>query len=216
MTGRGPPALPGHAKLSCAGYPSPSAHPHRSLITITDHLHMTTHYDLLTIGGGSGGVAVSNRAALYGARCLLIEKGRLGGTCVNVGCVPKKVMWNGAQIAGALQDAADYGFRIGEHTFDWATLKRARDEHVLDLNGRYARYLASNRVQVLAGAARFVGRRTVEVDGERYSAVHVVIATGGRPTRPDIPGVRYGITSDGFFELEAQPRKVAIVGPGYI
>ena len=177
---------------------------------------MTNHYDLLTIGGGSGGVAVSNRASLYGARCLLIEKGRLGGTCVNVGCVPKKVMWNGAQIAGALQDAADYGFRIGEHTFDWTTLKRNRDEHVLDLNGRYARYLASNKVTVLAGAARFVGPRTVEVDGRRYSADHVVIATGGRPTVPDIPGARYGITSDGFFELEVQPRKVAIVGAGYI
>ncbi len=177
---------------------------------------MTQHYNLLTIGGGSGGVAVSNRAGLYGATCLLIEKGRLGGTCVNVGCVPKKVMWNGAQIAGALEDAADYGFRIGSHAFDWATLKRNRDEHVLDLNGRYARYLASNKVAMLAGAARFVGPKTVEVDGERYSADHVVIATGGRPTVPDVPGARYGITSDGFFELEAQPRKVAIVGAGYI
>jgi glutathione reductase (NADPH) len=177
---------------------------------------MTQHYDLLTIGGGSGGVAISNRAGLYGAKCLLIEKGRLGGTCVNVGCVPKKVMWNGAQIAGALEDAADYGFRVGPHTFDWATLKRNRDGHVLDLNGRYARYLASNKVAVLAGAARFVGPKTVEVGGERYSADHVVIATGGRPTVPDVPGARYGITSDDFFELEAQPRKVAIVGAGYI
>jgi glutathione reductase (NADPH) len=177
---------------------------------------MTKHYDLLTIGGGSGGVAVSNRAGLYGASCLLIEKGRLGGTCVNVGCVPKKVMWNGAQIAGALEDAADYGFRIGAHVFDWATLKRNRDEHVLDLNGRYARYLASNKVAVHAGAARFVGPRTVEVEGERFSADHVIIATGGRPIVPDVPGARYGITSDGFFDLEAQPRKVAIVGAGYI
>jgi glutathione reductase (NADPH) len=177
---------------------------------------MTNHYDLLTIGGGSGGVAVSNHAGLYGAKCLLIEKGRLGGTCVNVGCVPKKVMWNGAQIAGALEDAADYGFSIGEQKFDWATLKRNRDEHVHDLNGRYARYLAGNKVSVLAGAARFVGPRTVEVDGARYSADHVVIATGGRPSVPDIPGARYGITSDGFFELQAQPRKVAVVGAGYI
>jgi glutathione reductase (NADPH) len=177
---------------------------------------MTQHYNLLTIGGGSGGVAVSNRAGLYGATCLLIEKGRVGGTCVNVGCVPKKVMWNGAQIAGALEDAADYGFRIDAHAFDWATLKRNRDEHVLDLNGRYARYLASNKVAVLAGTARFVGPKTVEVAGERYSADHVVIATGGRPIVPDVAGARYGITSDGFFELEAQPRKVAIVGAGYI
>ncbi len=174
------------------------------------------HFDLLTIGGGSGGVAVSNRAGLYGAKCLLIEKARLGGTCVNVGCVPKKVMWNGAQIAGALEDAADYGFSIGQRAFDWATLKRNRDEHVLDLNGRYARYLASNNVTVLAGAARFVAPRTVEVGGERYSAEHVVIASGGHPMVPAIPGAHYGITSDGFFELEAQPRKVAIVGAGYI
>jgi glutathione reductase (NADPH) len=177
---------------------------------------MTQHYNLLTIGGGSGGVAVSNRAGTYGATCLLIEKARLGGTCVNVGCVPKKVMWNGAQIAGALEDAADYGFRIESHAFDWATLKRNRDEHVLDLNGRYARYLASNKVAVLAGSARFVGPKTIEVAGERYSADHVVIATGGRPIVPDVAGARYGITSDGFFELEVQPRKVAIVGAGYI
>jgi glutathione reductase (NADPH) len=125
-------------------------------------------------------------------------------------------MWNGAQIAGALEDAADYGFSIGPRTFDWPTLKRNRDAHVLDLNGRYARYLASNNVTVLAGAARFVGPRTVEVGGERYSAEHVVIATGGHPIVPDVPGARYGITSDGFFELETQPRKVAIVGAGYI
>ena len=174
------------------------------------------HFDLLTIGGGSGGVAVSNRAGLHGAKCLLIEKARLGGTCVNVGCVPKKVMWNGAQIAGALEDAADYGFSIGTRAFDWPTLKHNRDEHVLDLNGRYARYLASNRVTVVAGAARFVGPRTVEVNGERYSAEHVVIATGGHPMVPDIPGAHHGITSDGFFELQQQPRKVAIVGAGYI
>src|SRR5512139_1498321 len=98
-------------------------------------MDMTQHFDLITIGGGSGGVAASNRAAQYGAKCLLVEKGRLGGTCVNVGCVPKKVMWNGAQIAGALEDAADYGFSIGSHTFDWAKLKRERDQHVRDLNG---------------------------------------------------------------------------------
>jgi glutathione reductase (NADPH) len=177
---------------------------------------MTEHYDLLTIGGGSGGVAVSNRAASYGRRCLLIEKGRLGGTCVNVGCVPKKVMWNGAEIAGALEDATDYGFRVEAHAFDWATLKRNRDEHVLDLNGRYARYLAGNKVDILAGTARFVAPKTVTIGAQRYSADHVVIATGGRPIVPDVPGAHYGITSDGFFELETLPRKVAIVGAGYI
>lgn len=177
---------------------------------------MTQHFDLLTIGGGSGGVAVSNRAGSYGAKCLLIEKGRLGGTCVNVGCVPKKVMWNGAQLGHALKDAADYGWRVGTHEFDWATLKRERDGHVHDLNQGYARYLASNKVQVVQAEARFVGPKTVEADGQRYSADRVVIATGGHPIVPDLPGARRGISSDGFFELESRPRKVAIVGAGYI
>jgi glutathione reductase (NADPH) len=177
---------------------------------------MTQHYDLLTIGGGSGGVAASNRAGQYGAKCLLIEKGRLGGTCVNVGCVPKKVMWNGAQIAHALEDAADYGFTIDGRRFDWATLKRNRDQHVRDLNGHYGRSLASNGVEVVPGEARFVAPKTVEVDGRRYSADHVIVATGGHPIVPDVAGARYGITSDGFFDLEQQPKKVAIVGAGYI
>jgi len=177
---------------------------------------MTQEFDLLTIGGGSGGVAASNRAASYGARCLLIEKGRLGGTCVNVGCVPKKVMWNGAQIAHALEDAADYGFDVERKGFDWARLKHERDRHVHDLNGHYARYLASNKVELVQGEARFVGPRTVEVNGVRYRGRQVLIATGGHPIMPDVPGAELGITSDGFFDLEHLPRKVAIVGAGYI
>ena len=177
---------------------------------------MTQHFDLLTIGGGSGGVAASNRAASYGARCLLIEKGRLGGTCVNVGCVPKKIMWNAAQLAHGLEDAADYGFRLTGREFDFATLKRERDRHVRELNAHYAKYLAGNKVEVIAGDARFVAPKTVEVNSQRYSAERVVIATGGHPQVPDVPGARYGITSDGFFALERLPHKVAIVGAGYI
>jgi len=177
---------------------------------------MAQDFDLITIGGGSGGVAASNRAALYGARCLLVEKGRLGGTCVNVGCVPKKVMWNGAQIAHALEDAADYGFSVERKGFDFAKLKAERDRHVHDLNGHYARYLAGNKVELVHGEARFVGPRTFEVNGTRYSGRHVLIATGGHPIVPDVPGAELGITSDGFFDLERLPRKVAIVGAGYI
>lgn len=173
-------------------------------------------YDLITIGGGSGGVAISNRAGLYGKRCLLIERARLGGTCVNVGCVPKKVMWNGAQLAHAIEDAADYGFSVESHGFDWAKLKRERDQHVADLNAHYAKYLASNKVEVVQGSARFVGPRVVEVNGQRYEGRHVVIATGGRPTVPAIPGANLGITSDGFFALPSRPERVAIVGGGYI
>jgi glutathione reductase (NADPH) len=177
---------------------------------------MTRHFDLLTIGGGSGGVAVSNRAAQYGAKCAVVERARLGGTCVNVGCVPKKVMWNAAQLAHALEDAADYGFTLGTHQFDWTVLKRNRDGHVLDLNRIYAQTLARNRVEVIHGDARFVGPKTIDVNGEHISAEHVVIATGGHPIVPKVPGAMYGITSDGFFELERLPDKVAVLGAGYI
>jgi glutathione reductase (NADPH) len=177
---------------------------------------MSEHFDLLTIGGGSGGVAISNRAAQHGARCVLIERGRLGGTCVNVGCVPKKIMWNAGHIAHTLEDAADYGFPVGAHQLDWSTLKDSRDRYVLDLNERYAAGLASNRVTLVRGDARFVGPKTLEVGGQRLTAEHVVIATGGHPIVPDVPGAEHGITSDGFFELGRRPDKVAIVGAGYI
>jgi glutathione reductase (NADPH) len=177
---------------------------------------MSRHFDLLTIGAGSGGVAISNRAAQYGAKCALIERGRLGGTCVNVGCVPKKVMWNAAQLAHALADAPDYGFVLGPHELRWEELKRNRDRHVLDLNGRYADGLAASGVELIRGSARFIGPQAVEINGEQIGADHVVIATGGHPIVPDIPGAELGITSDGFFELAQRPDKVAIVGAGYI
>jgi len=177
---------------------------------------MTRRFDLLTIGGGSGGVAVSNRAASYGAKCALIEAGRLGGTCVNVGCVPKKIMWNGASLAHAIEDAADYGFTISGTEFDWAHLKRNRDQHVLELNGHYERTLLKNGVEIIRGFARFIGPKAVEVNGETLTAEHIAIAVGGRPIKPDIPGSDLGITSDGFFELETRPNKVAIVGAGYV
>ena len=177
---------------------------------------MNRQFDLLTIGGGSGGVAVSNRAASHGAKVALIESERLGGTCVNVGCVPKKVMWNGASLAHAIEDAADYGFSIPAHSFDWATLKRKRDQHVLDLNGHYERGLTKNGVEIVRGSARFVGPQTVKVGAETYSAKHIVIAAGGRPVKPDIPGAAFGITSDGFFDLATLPKRVALIGAGYV
>lgn len=177
---------------------------------------MTRHFDLLTLGGGSGGVAVSNRAASYGAKCALIEAGRLGGTCVNVGCIPKKIMWNGASLAHAIEDAADHGFSVGPVKFDWAHLKRNRDRYVADMNGHYERTLTRNGVEIVRGFARFVGPKAVEVNGEKLTAEHIVIAVGGRPIMPDIPGSELGINSDGFFELEARPNKVAIVGAGYV
>ena len=179
-------------------------------------------FDLISIGGGSGGLACAQRAREYGASAAVIEPARLGGTCVNVGCVPKKVMWNAAGIAASLGDAADYGFEAARaaHEWtaahDWQTLKTKRDAYIARLNGIYARNLAHKGVVHIAGAARFVDARTLEVDGRRLTAKHIVIATGGRPIVPDLPGAELGITSDGFFELESRPARVAVVGSGYI
>lgn len=177
---------------------------------------MPRHYDLIAIGAGSGGLSVAERAARYGAKCAVIESGPLGGTCVNVGCVPKKVMWFGAGLAHALEDAAGYGFTLGTYRFDWSTLKRGRDRYVRGITTWYHTYLADSDIDAITGRARFVDAHTLEVDGETYTADHIVIATGGSPTLPDLPGAEFGITSDGFFELEALPRRVAIVGAGYI
>ncbi len=178
---------------------------------------MTTRaFDLICIGGGSGGLACAQRAAEYGARAAVIEYGRLGGTCVNVGCVPKKVMWNAAGIAARIEDAADYGFDVTCRAHDWTALKGKRDAYIARLNAIYARNLAARGVQHIAGAAKFVGAHEIEAGGERLRAEHVVIATGGRPMLPVLPGAEFGITSDGFFELEALPKRVAVVGSGYI
>lgn len=177
---------------------------------------MTRHYDLLCIGGGSGGIATANRASHYGAKCAVIEGGRLGGTCVNVGCVPKKIMWNAASVNHALHQAAEYGFSLKQHEFHWAVLKQARDAYIQRLNQRYGTGLTDNKVEVVHGYARFVDVHTVEVNDERITADHIVIATGGRPITPQIPGAELGITSDGFFELQSQPQRIAIVGAGYI
>ncbi|MFZ0468686.1 MAG: FAD-dependent oxidoreductase, partial [Thiogranum sp.] len=177
---------------------------------------MTQHYDLIAIGGGSGGLSVAERAARYGKKCAVIEKGPLGGTCVNVGCVPKKVMWLGASIAHTIENAAGYGFSIAAVDFDWARLKQARDDYVHGINDWYHTYLADSNIDEIVGTARFVDAKTVEVDGEYYSADHIVVAPGGAPIVPDTEGAELGITSDGFFELDALPRRVAVVGSGYI
>jgi glutathione reductase (NADPH) len=177
---------------------------------------MQHEYDLAVIGGGSGGLACAQRAAEYGARALIVEAQRLGGTCVNVGCVPKKVMWNAAQIAHAIEDAAEYGFAVERGALDWSALKRGRDAYVERLNGIYERNLAKRGVELLRGRARFEGPGVLHVGERRIAAAHTVIATGGRPHLPDLPGAQLGLTSDGFFELPAQPRRVAVVGSGYI
>ena len=177
---------------------------------------MQSRNDLIVIGGGSGGIAMANRAASYGAKVALIEAGRLGGTCVNVGCVPKKIMWNAASIAHVFHEAGDYGYTATVERFEWASLKRKRDDYVAWLNGRYQAGLEKNGVQWIRGHAHFDGPRAVAVDGARLEAPHVAIATGGRPIIPDWKGAELGITSDGFFELPRQPKRVAVVGAGYV
>lgn len=177
---------------------------------------MTDKFDLLVIGGGSGGLASAQRAAEYGAKVAVVEYGRLGGTCVNVGCVPKKIMWYAAQHAHQLHHAPDYGFDVTINGHDWSALKSRRDAYIKRLNGIYARNLDTRGVSLITGAARFVDANTVDVGGREYTAERIVVATGGRPIVPDIPGAELGITSDGFFELEERPQRVLIAGSGYV
>jgi glutathione reductase (NADPH) len=174
-------------------------------------------FDFLVIGGGSGGLAAAQRAAEYGAKVALFEPARLGGTCVNVGCVPKKVMWNAAELAAALDHAPHYGFDVRKGGHDWLKLKRGRDAYVLRLNGIYERNLDKKGIVTVRAAAKLrSATEVVDANGELYRARHVLIATGGRPNYPPVPGAELGISSDGFFELEALPRRVTVVGSGYI
>lgn len=177
---------------------------------------MAQHYDLIAVGAGSGGLSVAERAAEYGASCAVIEAGALGGTCVNVGCVPKKIMWGGAQIADTLKIAPDYGFSVKVNGFDWATLVSARQQYISNTTQWYDGYLKESGIKLIPGFARFVDDKTVEVGAERFHADHIVLAPGTSPVLPEVEGAEYGITSDGFFALTEQPKKVAIVGAGYI
>jgi glutathione reductase (NADPH) len=177
---------------------------------------LATKFDLIVIGGGSGGIAHARRAAEYGAKVAVVESGPLGGTCVNVGCVPKKVMWYTASQMHQAAHAADYGFDIEVRGHDWAAVKERRDAYVSRLNGIYERNLGNSGVTTIPGAARFVDAHTVAVGDAEYTADRIVIATGGRPLVPSIPGAEHGITSDGFFELEERPQRVLVAGSGYI
>ena len=178
---------------------------------------MVKEYDYIVIGGGSGGIASANRAAMHGAKVILFEGKEVGGTCVNVGCVPKKVMWYGAQVAETLHRyAGEYGFDVTINKFDFATLKANRQAYIDRIHGSYERGFDSNGVERVYEYARFVDPHTVEVAGERYTAPNILIATGGHALYPNIPGSEYGITSDGFFELDEVPKRTAVIGAGYI
>ncbi len=177
---------------------------------------MARQYDLLVIGGGSGGLAAAQRAAEYGAKVAVFEPNRLGGTCVNVGCVPKKVMWYAADLAHDLELAADYGFRVDRKGHDWPALKQRRDAYVARLNAIYERNLNNKDITWVEAAATFSAPRQLVAGGEAFTAPHIIVATGGQPTLPALPGAELGITSDGFFELAERPDRVLVVGSGYV
>ena len=177
---------------------------------------MTQHFDYIAIGGGSGGIASANRAAKLGKKAAVIEAKYIGGTCVNVGCVPKKAMWYAGQIADALKYSHDYGFNVESGDFSWDRLVKNREAYIERIHAAYQRGFDSNKVTVINGFAKFVNKNTVEVNGEHFTADHITIATGGRPSRPSIEGAEFGIDSDGFFELTQQPKSVAVIGAGYI
>ncbi|MEE8236634.1 MAG: glutathione-disulfide reductase, partial [Gammaproteobacteria bacterium] len=158
----------------------------------------------------------SRRAAEYGARVAIIEKGRMGGTCVNVGCVPKKIMWYAESLAHEIHEAPEYGFDVSVRGQNWAELKRRRDAYVKRLNDIYENNLAASNVRVIEGEARFENSNTIQVGELSLTAPHIIIATGGEPRVPDFDGAELGITSDGFFELAERPASVAIVGAGYV
>lgn len=173
-------------------------------------------FDYIVIGGGSGGIASARRAAQHNAKVLLVEGGALGGTCVNVGCVPKKVMWNAATLAEHMCDGSGYGLPDVDLKVDWPLLKSKRDAYIVRLNDIYKSNLEKSGVTLCRGWARFVDNKTIEVGSNQYKAPHILIATGGRPIVPPIPGSELGITSDGFFALDKQPKSMAIIGGGYI
>lgn len=175
------------------------------------------HYDFIAIGGGSGGIAAVNRAAQYGKKCALIEAKDLGGTCVNLGCVPKKVMWYGAGMLDDLQNlASGYGLNLEFKNFDFATLKANRQAYIERIHNSYINVLNKNQVDVIHGYGSFVDSHTLEVNGEKISADHILIASGGRPSCPPIKGAEFALNSDGFFALDTLPESVAIIGAGYI
>ena len=173
-------------------------------------------FDLLVIGGGSGGVACARRAAGYGARAAVIENDRLGGTCVHRGCIPKKLLVYASHFSHDFEDAAGYGWTVGERSFDWPEMVRAKVAELDRLEGIYQRLVRDSDATLIAGTGRLLDAHTVAVGDERHHAETIVIATGGRPTMPDIPGIELAVSSDEMFDLPTFPERLVIVGGGYI
>jgi glutathione reductase (NADPH) len=177
---------------------------------------MQEEYDLIVIGGGSGGVATANEAARLGAKCALIESGRLGGTCVNLGCVPKKVMWLAAHQADSINHGHEWGFEKHTAKLNWKKLITQRQNYIARLNQLYSNKLEKNKIALFSAHGKIISNNTVLAGDKTLKAKNILIATGGKPYIPDLPGNEFGITSDGFFELQKQPKRVAIIGAGYI
>lgn len=173
-------------------------------------------YDLFVIGAGSGGVRAARMSASYGARVAIAEESHLGGTCVNVGCVPKKLFSYASHVHEDLEIARSFGWQVEGAHFDWPTLRENKNREIERLNGIYGRLLDQAGVTLYDGRATLIDRHTVEVEGERIRARYVLIAVGGRPFVPEIPGCELGFTSDEAFYLDELPRRVLVVGGGYI
>jgi glutathione reductase (NADPH) len=173
-------------------------------------------FDLFTIGAGSGGVAGSRRAASYGARVGICEDSRWGGTCVIRGCVPKKLLVYGAHFADDLNDAAAYGWRLEGKTFDWPSLIAAKNAEIDRLEGIYRKLLSDSGVKLISGRGTLVDKHTIEVAGKRYTAANILIATGGHPVTPQIPGIEHVISSNEALDLKELPKRIVIVGASYI
>ncbi|WP_425914843.1 glutathione-disulfide reductase [Pseudomonas sp. GWSMS-1] len=177
---------------------------------------MTYDFDLFVIGAGSGGVRAARFAAGYGARVAVAESRYLGGTCVNVGCVPKKLLVYGAHFADDFEQAQGFGWSVGEAKFDWPTLIANKNREIERLNGIYRNLLVNSGVTLLEGHARIVDDHSVELDGKRYSAKHILIASGGWPHIPEVPGHEHAIGSNEVFFLQQLPKRVLVIGGGYI
>jgi glutathione reductase (NADPH) len=173
-------------------------------------------FDMFTLGAGSGGVASSRRAGSYGARVAICEESRVGGTCVIRGCVPKKLLVYGAQFADAFADSVGFGWEPHVPGFDWAKLIAAKDAEIDRLNLIYKKLLADSGVKLFEQRGRLIDPHTVEVGGKRITAETILIATGGHPVVPDVPGIEHAITSNEALDLKALPRRIVIVGGGYI
>ena len=178
---------------------------------------MSYDFDLFVIGAGSGGIATARRAASYGAKVGIVESDRLGGTCVNRGCVPKKLMVYASHFPDGFEESAGYGWKVGETSFDWLKMITAVNNEVDRLNGIYQRMLDNSEVKVYRGYGKFIDSHTIEIGEQKVTAEKILIAVGGKPVKPDdIPGVEHAITSREIFNVKEQPKRIVIIGGGYI